>query len=69
MIIGTRIYISFIDLFKYLWDILPLMGRGINTSKMDHNHSKSSVTKNTNLAFVIGIVLNLAYVLCKSLLN
>ena len=32
---------------------------------MEHNHAISSVTKNTNLAFVIGIALNLAYVLVQ----
>ena len=32
---------------------------------MEHNHSTSSATKNTNLAFVIGIALNLAYVLLQ----
>ncbi|MCK9412161.1 MAG: cation diffusion facilitator family transporter [Prolixibacteraceae bacterium] len=32
---------------------------------MGNNHAKSSVTKNANLAFVVGIVLNLAYVLLQ----
>jgi len=41
------------------------MCRGVKASKMEHNHSTSSVTKNTNLAFVIGIALNLAYVLLQ----
>jgi len=32
---------------------------------MEHNHSTSSAAKNTNLPFVIGITLNLAYVLLQ----
>ncbi len=36
---------------------------------MELNHSTSSAAKNTNLAFVIGIVLNLAYVLLQIIIG